>query len=129
MNGTNLAYLGDAYYELRIREYLIQKKITNANKLHQKAITFTSGIAQAEIVQYFIKSNILTEEEQLIYKKGRNGSSAVKKNIDGKTYQSASGFEAIIGALYFQDRNRADWLIDQAIKYCEEVRKHEQNNR
>lgn len=28
MNGSNLAYIGDAYYELRVREYLLSLGIT-----------------------------------------------------------------------------------------------------
>jgi ribonuclease-3 family protein len=129
MNGANLAYVGDAYYELRVREYLINQKITNSNKLHQQAIKFTSGTAQAEIVEYLIKENLLTETEVETYKKGRNASYVTKRNIDAKTYQSASGFEAIIGKLYFEDIKRADDLINQAIKYCIEVRLDEQNGR
>ena len=33
MNGSNLAYIGDAYYELRVREYLLSLGITK-NKEH-----------------------------------------------------------------------------------------------
>ena len=29
LNGANLAFIGDAYYELFIRRHLLEKKITN----------------------------------------------------------------------------------------------------
>ena len=34
LNGSNLSYIGDAYYELVIRKYLLSKGITNSNKIH-----------------------------------------------------------------------------------------------
>ena len=36
-NGESLAYICDAIYEVKIREYLLQKGITDVNKLHKEA--------------------------------------------------------------------------------------------
>ena len=63
MNGLTLAYIGDAYYELKIRNYLINKKITSVNQLHQQAIKFTKGESQAKIMTYFIEKDMLSEDE------------------------------------------------------------------
>ena len=38
LNGNNLAYIGDAYYELYIRTYLINKGITKNVELQKEAI-------------------------------------------------------------------------------------------
>jgi len=120
LNGLTLAYIGDAYYELKIRNYLINKKITSVNQLHQQAIKFTKGEAQAKIMTYFIEKDMLSEDEISLYKRGRNSSGPGRKNIDAKTYHHATGFEALIGSLYLEDLKRCDELIEKAITYIED---------
>ncbi|MGE4320560.1 MAG: Mini-ribonuclease 3 [Acholeplasmataceae bacterium] len=115
MNGLTLAYLGDAYYELKIRNYLVSKGLTDVNQLHKQAIKFTSGVAQAKFIEYFILNQVLNENEINTFKRGRNASGQGRKNIDAKTYQSATGFEALIGQLFLQDKTRADQLINICI--------------
>ena len=119
MNGLTLAYIGDAYYELKIRKYLIDQKLTSVNDLHKKAILFTKGLAQAEIVMYMIENELLSIDEKTYFKRGRNASGPGRKNIDAKTYHRATGFEALIGYLYLNDKKRCDELIHIAIKYIE----------
>ena len=72
LNGESLAYLGDAIYELKIREYILESGYQDVNKLHKYAVKFTSGEAQAKIMEYFLANNVLTEEEINYYKRGRN---------------------------------------------------------
>jgi len=120
LNGLTLAYIGDAYYELAIRRYLINKKLTSVNILHKKAIKFTSGVAQAKIIRYFLDKKLITDDEISFFKRGRNVSGPGRKNTDAKTYHLATGFEALIGALYLDDIVRADELIIAAITYMEE---------
>lgn len=119
MNGLTLAYLGDAYYELSIRTYLISKNLTNVNDLHKKAIKYTSGQAQANIMNALIEKEMITEEELDHFKRGRNVSGPGRRNIDAKTYHAATGFEAMIGYLYLQNKNRADELIKLSIRWIE----------
>ena len=119
MNGLTLAYIGDAYYELFIRRYLIDKKITHVNQLHKTAIKYTQGDSQSKIVMSFIATNELNEDELSLYKRGRNASGPGRKNTDAKTYHQATGFESLIGGLYLDDRDRCDDLIDKAIKLIE----------
>lgn len=119
MNGLTLAYIGDAYYELYIRRYLIDKKITNVNQLHKTAIKYTQGESQSKIVMAFIDANELNEDELSLYKRGRNASGPGRKNTDAKTYHQATGFESLIGGLYLEDKNRCDTLIIKAIKLIE----------
>lgn len=120
MNGLTLAYIGDAYYELHVRMHLINKKLTNVNDLHKQAIRFTSGIAQAKIMNFFVDSQMVTDDEVELFKRGRNASGPGRKNIDAKTYHLATGFEALIGYLYLNSKDRADELIKSGIKYIEE---------
>ncbi len=119
VNGLTLAYLGDSYYELKVRTHLVDNKWTDVNDLHKKAITYTSGTAQANIMAYFIDEQIITEEEYDLFKRGRNASGRGRGNIDAKTYAHATGFEALLGHLYLNDQTRADELILKAIQWIE----------
>lgn len=127
MNGLTLAYLGDSYYELSVRKYLIDQKWTDVNDLHSRAIKFTSGAAQALIMDYLIKENKITEEEHDLFKRGRNASGRGRGNVDAKTYAHATGFEAMIGGLYLSQRSRADQLIIEAITWIEKGLAHGKN--
>lgn len=119
MNGLALAYIGDAYYELEIRKHLINKGFTNVNILHNKAVKFTSGNAQATIVDYLINNNLITEDEFAIFKRGRNQSSSGRKNIDPKIYTYATGFESLIGYLYLNDKERLNEIVLKSIYIIE----------
>ena len=119
LNGLTYAYIGDAYYELSIRNYLVSLKLTNVNDLHKKAIKYTSGKAQAFIMTYFLKNQLVDEHEIELFKRGRNNSGPGRKNIDAQTYHLATGFESMIGYLYMNQKERADELIHLAINSIE----------
>jgi ribonuclease-3 family protein len=117
VNGLTLAYLGDAVYELHIREYLINKGYTKVNTLNKRCIEFTSGKNQADFIYKLINDKILTDDEYEIYKRGRNSHvGSVRKNIDIETYLAATGFEALIGYLYIYNKERLEYIIDLIIK-------------
>lgn len=122
LNGESLAYLGDAIYELKIREYILQKGIQNVNKLHRYAIKFTSGESQAKIMEYLLANDLLSEEEINYYKRGRNSHhSKNRRSISVTSYKMATGFEAMIGFLYLENKNeRLSELIDLIINKVEE---------
>lgn len=72
LNGLTLAYVGDSAYELLIRKRLILEGLTKSDRLHKTAINYTKASAQATIVRYLLANNFFTDEEILIYKRGRN---------------------------------------------------------
>ncbi len=121
-NIKSLAYIGDGVYELYIREYLVLKSKETANILHKKAIRYVSAKAQQYIVDNMLENNILLEEEIAIYKRGRNAdSNTVPKNTDISVYKKATGFEAVIGAMYLQnDIKRVEELINKSIEITNE---------
>lgn len=121
MNGLVLAYLGDAYYELAIRKYLIaQEGIRHVGKLHDQKVKYASNEAQASIMNHILSSNVLSEEEIDAYKKGRNKSHNARKQVDMITYQQATGFESLIGYLSIHDEDRAQVLINMGITYIKQ---------
>lgn len=99
MNNLVLAYLGDAVYELYIREYLISKNICKVNDLQNESLKYVSAKSQSIHLSRLIDSNFLTEGEIDIVKRGRNMSSHGKKNTDIVTYKKSTGLECLIGYL------------------------------
>ena len=69
MNELVLAYLGDAVYELYIREYLINSKLTRVNDLTKESIKYVSAKSQTEKLNKLMDNNVLSEDEILIVKK------------------------------------------------------------
>ena len=116
MNNLVLAYLGDAVFELYVREFLIKNGVSKVNDLQKNAVNFVSAKAQANILENLINNNFLSEEEIDIVKRGRNAHSHNSKNTDVQTYKKSTGFEALIGYLYLNDKNRLDELMEVIIK-------------
>jgi ribonuclease-3 family protein len=103
LSPLQLAYIGDAVYELLVRTYLLQNKLP-VNKLHKATIEYVKAKAQANIIHML--EDTLSEEEQTIVKKGRNAKShTIPKNANMIDYKYATGFEALIGYLYLKRRD------------------------
>ena len=119
-NIKTLAYIGDAVYELYIREYLVKNSRETANILHRKSIKYVSAKAQEYIVNYLYY--ILTEEEINVYKRGRNAdANTVPKNTDINIYKKATGFECMVGYLYItKQKKRLDDLMRESIRLISE---------
>lgn len=116
LNGVALAYLGDAVYEVYIREYLLETGLTKVNDLQKRAIHFVSAKAQAALINLMIEEDILTDEEIRIYKNGRNAKKYTKaKNTDVVTYHMSTGFEALIG---FLDITKKQQRLDELVAWC-----------
>lgn len=98
-----LAYIGDAVYDLIIRTMVVERANRPVNELHRITVKYVSANAQSQIVQAI--SQHFTEEEQAIYRRGKNAKPhTTAKNASVKDYMRATGFEAVIGYLYLTDR-------------------------
>ena len=105
INVITLAYLGDAIYEVYIREKMIKEAPLKVEQLQKKAINYVSAKAQAKILSNLIDTNALTDEEWDIVKRGRNYKrSSHPKNTDIITYKLSTGFETLIGYLYLSGK-------------------------
>ena len=119
LNGANLSYIGDAYYELEIRKYLIGKNITKNKELRKISIEFVSASAHTYIFEN-IKDEF-TEEEMNVFTRGRNASTTGhRKNVDRKEHAVSSGYEAVLGYLYLkEDFMRLEYLLKKSIEIVE----------
>lgn len=122
MKSLSLAYMGDAIYEVYVREHLINKGKIKPNDLHRSAISFVSGKAQAEVILYWLKENELSDEEERVVARGRNAKSgSTPKNISVQTYRYSTAFEALIGYLYLSgNKERLKDLLQKAVYFIEE---------
>ena len=99
LNPISLAYIGDAVYEILVREHLALEGDKPPEQLHRLAVSFVSANAQAAAIQKI--APILTEEETAAFKRGRNAKvSHIPKGASVAHYHNATGFEALYGYLY-----------------------------
>ena len=115
-----LAYLGDAVYEMVIRSICVKRTNMQTQKLHRKVTGYVSAKAQAKMMDALIGE--LTEEEESIYRRGRNSKPYTKaKNASMEEYLKATGFEALVGYLYLQkEYERMNALIAHGIEALQE---------
>lgn len=107
INSGVLAYVGDAVYEVEIRNYLIGRKINNVNELQKQATSYVSAVAQAKILEKLLSINILTEKElSTIYRARNYKPNSKPKHTDIKTYKKATALEALFGMLYLEDNTK-----------------------
>ena len=114
INVITLAYIGDAVYEVYVREYLIKTGIAKVEELQKESVKYVSAKSQCKILSYLIDNNLLTEIELDVVRRGRNYKrTSHPKNTDIITYKMSSGFEAMIGYLYLiNDKDRLNEIIN-----------------
>ena len=104
MSPLTWAYIGDAVYELYIRNKLINETNLKPHKLHIEAIKFVKAKSQAELLQKIYGK--LTDNEKDIVRRGRNAENHhLPKNSNVQEYMYATAFEALIGYLYLTKQN------------------------
>ena len=99
LNVLQLAYIGDAVWELFVRNHLIRKGM-NVHHMHSECIRRVNARAQASYIQ-IIKDELTPKETELI-RRGRNAHAhhPVPKNQNPEDYSMATAFEALIGYLH-----------------------------
>lgn len=118
LNGIALAYLGDAVYEVFVREHLLNRGFVRPNQLQHAATNFVSAKAQAALIAGMEEQTLLTDTEWDYYKRGRNAKSYTHaKHTDVVTYRISTGFEALFGYLKLTKQDEriqtlATWCID-----------------
>lgn len=98
-----LAFMGDAVYEILVRNYIVSVLHTPPARVHPESVNLVKASAQANAVKRI--SHILTEEEHTIFRRGRNANTVhVPRNASAADYRYATGLEALFGYLYLSDR-------------------------
>ena len=106
-----LAFLGDAVFEILVRERLVLKGNAPVNALHQQSIRYVCAQAQSRAVDVLLP--LLTPEEEEIFRRGRNANVNVPKSASTGEYHRATGLEALFGFLYLKgEQDRIQRLFD-----------------
>lgn len=115
-----LAYIGDAVFEVAVRQYLIARPKLKPHHLHVQATHFVAAKSQARILELLTPQ--LTEEEQNVVRQGRNAKSgSIPKNASVLDYRHATALESLLGYLYYSGKmERLTLLIDQGLKLLEQ---------
>ena len=93
-----LAFVGDGVYSLMVRERLLSQANRPVNDLHRLAVREVRAEAQAAAIKRILP--LLSEQEEAVFKRGRNAHTA----RSGADYHNATGLEALFGYLYLSDR-------------------------
>ncbi len=98
-----LAYLGDSVVEMCTRTLLVEEGLSSSRHLNAEALNFVRAQSQAAALHKIL--DILTEEENAAYRRGRNiGHTNTPKNCTVSEYRQATGFETLFGYLHIEGR-------------------------
>ena len=111
LSPSTLAFVGDAYYGLLVRDRLAHIN-RPAGELHSESVKLVKASAQAEAFRLIEEK--LTEKELSVYKRGRNAHvSSIPKNSSVGDYHCATGLEALFGYLHLSGEDiRAEELFE-----------------
>lgn len=100
-----LAYIGDSVYDLLIRTIVLDLGNGKVKNFHKLTSSVVKAESQARLVESVLEE--LTEEEEAVFKHGRNAKSGTSaKNASIVDYRIATGFEALLGYLYLKQRTQ-----------------------
>ncbi len=122
-----LAYLGDSVLEIRVREKLVRDGIGHSGELNRASLAFVKASEQAAAMRRIIPH--LSEEEALVFKRGRNMSGGnVPKSATVSEYRAATGMEVLFGYLHYAGRQeRIDELFEIAYNLKENTETENKN--
>jgi len=126
LSGATLAYLGDAVLEVLVRRYLVGLGIADGGALSHLALNFVRATAQSAGMDKLLPH--LTEEEEYIFKRGRNAHGiSIPKSASAAEYRRATGMEALFGYLDLSGESaRAEELF--RIAYADVMERLENKN-
>lgn len=120
MNALQLAYIGDAVWELIVRHDLAVRGY-NVHHMHRSCVDQVNAHSQAMILQSI--KELMTETEAEIVRRGRNAhpKHPAPRNQNPDEYAASTGFEALLGYLYLTG---SDSRIRELVKHIREVNSH-----
>ena len=97
----NLAHVGDAVYELLVRDMLTRQAALTVKDQHRRTIEYVAAPAQAAALERIAPE--LTEEERRIVRRGRNVRvHGVPSGCTIAEYHAATALETLFGWLWLR---------------------------
>ena len=112
INMRNYAHLGDAVWELFVREHIVDL-CQKPKDLHKMTTKFVNCAYQAEMLNYIEEG--LTEAEHEIKRRARNMEVPVARRNNQSEYRQATAFEALIGYWYREDKERLNFIFEKLL--------------
>ena len=117
LNPVTLAFLGDATYSLWVRSRLALTGGNKVSELQKSATALESARGQSALLDKILP--LLTEQEEEIFRRGRNAKKATKsKHASVGEYNRSTGLEAVIGFLKITGN---DERIDELLSVIDEA--------
>lgn len=104
-----LAFLGDAVFEIFLREQAVAQGLSQSKDLH--AFTTARAKATTQVALLHELQPHLTEAELELIRQGRNVGVNAARRADQAAHRQATGLEALLGALYLTDRDRLQAVL------------------
>lgn len=108
LNIRNYAHIGDAVYEVFIREKVIYQT-SNSKKLHKFTVHFVNAEFQTNLLEKLI--SVLTEEEKDLARRGRNIPTSSARRINKNLHAQATALEVLLGYNYVHNKDRYQELL------------------
>ncbi len=116
LNIKNYAHIGDAVYEVFIREHTIMMS-SNLSKLHKYTVGFVNAQFQTNLLEKL--TPYLTDAELELARRARNIPTSSARRINKALHSSATSLEVLIGYNYIHNKSRfqelcslMEYLID-----------------
>ncbi len=110
------AHLGDAVYELFIREKIIYLT-SNMARMHKINTMLVRASFQCQLLN--VLEPYLNEYENELVRRGRNLPTTSKRKTNQALHRIATGFEVLIGYLHLHDKERLLKLLKVVSDYID----------
>lgn len=119
LSPLTLAFVGDTVFDLLVRSELVCEANRPVDSLHKSAAKRVCASAQSASIKAIMP--MLSEEEESIFKRGRNAKTGgIPKNQSSADYHYATGLEALFGWLYLSGKT------ERINELFAEIRKHDE---
>ena len=105
----NYAHIGDAVWEVFVREFVIQKT-SNSKMLHKMTTDRVNATFQMQMLK--LTQDNLTEEENELVRRARNLPIPIGRRSIQHNYRLATAFEVLIGYWYLHDKDRLEYFFN-----------------
>ncbi|MGP1608441.1 MAG: Mini-ribonuclease 3 [Clostridium sp.] len=116
------AYIGDAIYEIHIRNKIIENTLAKPHTLHLRTIKLVNAKKQSQIYDKIYEE--LSEELKDIARRARNQKNYhLPKNTTHEEYAKSTALEAVIGYLYInEEKQELKKIMDRILEIIDEMK-------
>lgn len=113
---VSLAFIGDAVYTLRVREYVMSVSDGVVGTLHGAATKLVNARAQAAAFNALANGGEFSEAEADVARRAKNAHLHSRtKAASAPDYHKATALEAVIGYLYISGNTKR---LDEIVSRC-----------